>query len=533
MHRLQFDIFEFSRQLLYCLAVATGALWSVSVLQFKWLPDVVVVRDTRWVLMAAIAVWVLKLAMEVIFWTLLIALRYRRSTVQKEEDILDRHIDDLEIMETNDTRPGSSPSLMKPGEPRVPRQTILIAHAQKNWSRPFTRSARASSFPRHSPTPPERPPRSPPRSYPHNLEPSPFAHSSASLPGTTSPFLSLINRPKSRAQGSPAPMASPLSIAEREASKMAGFDEWDTSGLPVQDRIAYSIAAAEATSPDPGAPPHARRSSVAATTRSHRSSSMPTPPRTPPPPRPRTNSMGSNRGGVPAAAQRQTPTIHSPTPTSPPLASTPTVSLRPFPISIPSQIKGMGINIPLCESPDREHSVRLAASPLQKAHSLREVETHSRNNSSSTHGSGTPSRKSSMENNAPTEESDETTTAWQARWAATLERKVTPPIPGFEISPVESMRRMRIEREAQRSRRQRHAKTTNQAHPSPNPNLLSGAGWVAEATSTNGSEAGGESGMRSRRSYVAPTTPNTAEFPRNVIAEMIDEIQDGLINRRS
>ncbi|KAF3186070.1 hypothetical protein TWF788_003539 [Orbilia oligospora] len=517
----------------FVIAVATGGLWSVSVLQFKWLPDMVVVRDTRWILMAAIAVWVLKLALEVIFWTLLIALRYRRSTLQKEDAILERHIDNLEIMETNDDRPESSRSITKPGEPRVPRQTVLIAHAQKNWSRPFTRSARVSTFSRNSPIPPERPPRSPPRSYPHNLEPSPFAHSSTSLPGNTSPFLNLINRPKSRAPASPAPIASPLSIAEREASKMTGFDEWDTSELPMQDRIAYSIAAAEATSPDPGAPPHARGSPTGITTRSHRSSSMPTPPRTPPQPRPRTNSMGSN-SGAPAAAQRQSQTILAPTPTLAPLTSTPTVSLRPFPISIPSQIKGMGINIPLCDSPDREHhSVRLATSPLQKAHSLREVESHSRDNSSSTHSSSSDSRKNSMDNNPPSEESEERTTAWQARWAATLERKVTPPMPGFEISPVESMRRMRVEREAQRSRQQQHAQTTNRAQPAPNSNLLGATSWIAEASSTNSSEAGTESGMRSRRSYVAPTTPNTGEFPRNVIAEMIDEIQDGLINRRS
>ncbi|KAK6330734.1 hypothetical protein TWF718_002935 [Orbilia javanica] len=466
--------------------------------------------------MAAIAIWVLKLALEVIFWTLLIALRYRRSTVQKEEDILDRRIDDLETAETNDDRPESARSITKPGEPRAPRQTVLIAHAQKNWSRPFTRSARAASFNRHSPAPPERPPRSP-LPYPHNLEPSPFAHSTTSLPGNTSPFLSLINRPKSRAPASPAPMASPLSIAEREASKMAGFDEWDTSELPMQDRIAYSIAAAEATSPDPGAPPHARarRSQNGITTRSHRSSSMPTPPRTPPQPRPRTNSMGSN-SGAPAAAQRQSQSIISPTPTSPPLASTPTTSLRPFPISIPSQIKGMGINIPLCDSPEREHSVRLAASPLQKAHSLREVETHNRDDSSSTHSLGNQSRKSSMENNASNGEPEETTTAWQARWAAALERKVTPPMPGFEISPVESMRRMRVQREAQRSRQQQHAQTTNKAQPAPSPSLLSSTGWVAGGSSTNNSETGTESGMRSRRSYVAPATPNTGEFPRNL-----------------
>ncbi|RVD90291.1 uncharacterized protein DFL_001266 [Arthrobotrys flagrans] len=482
--------------------------------------------------MAAIAVWVLKLALEVIFWTLLIALRYRRSTLQKEEDILDRHIDDLEITETNDDRPASSRSITKPGEPRVPRQTVLVAHAQKNWSRPFIRSNRAVTFPRHSPTPPERPPRSPPpRSYPHNLEPSPFAHSSTSLPGNTSPFLNLINRPKSRAPASPVPIASPLSIAEREASKMAGFDEWDISELPMQDRIAYSIAAAEATSPDPGAPPHARGSPTGITTRSHRSSSMPTPPRTPPQPRSRTNSMGSN-SGAPAAAQRQNQSIISPTPTSP-LASTPKVSLRLFPISVPSQIKGMGINIPLCDSPDREHhSVRLAASPLQKAHSLREVGTHNRDNSPSTHGSGSQSRKNSMDNNVSNEES-ERATAWQARWAATLERKVTPPMPGFEISPAESMRRMREEREAQRSRQQQHAQTTNQAQPAPNSSLLGATSWIAEASSTDSSEIGAESGMRSRRSYAAPTTPNTREFPRNVIVEMIDEIQDGLINRRS
>ncbi|KAK6522282.1 hypothetical protein TWF281_002846 [Arthrobotrys megalospora] len=517
----------------FVIAVATGGLWSVSVLQFRWLPDTVLVRDTRWILTAAIAAWVLKLALEVIFWTLLIALRYRRSTLQKEEDILERHIDDLEATETNDTRPASSRSMAKPGEPRAPRQTVLVAHAQKNWSRPFTRSARAVTFPRHSPIPPERPPRSPPRLYPNNLEPSPFSHSSTSLPGNTSPFLNLLNRPKSRPPVSPIPVASPLSIAEREASKMTGFDEWDTSELPMQDRIAYSIAAAEATSPDPGAPPHTRGSPNGTTTRTHRSSSMPTPPRTPVQQRPRTNSMGSN-SGAPAAAERQSQHIISPIPTSPPLSSTPTSSLRPFPISIPSQLKGMGINIPLCDSPDREHhSVRLAASPLQKAHSLRDVETHNRSDSSSAHSSGSQSRKNSVDNNATKDEVDDTTTSWQARWAATLERKVTPPMPGFEISPAESMRRMREEREAQQSRQQQHGQTTSQAQPAPNSNLLGGTSWIAEASSTDSSEVGGESGMRSRRSYVAPATPSAGEFPRNIIAEMIDEIQDGLINRRS
>ncbi|KAK6342098.1 hypothetical protein TWF730_001577 [Orbilia blumenaviensis] len=511
----------------FVIAVSTGGLWSVSVLQFKWLPDTVVVRDTRWILTAAIAVWVLKLALEVIFWTLLIALRYRRSTLQKEEDILDRHIDDLEATETNDT---SARSVAKPGDVQAPRQTVLIAHAQKNWSRPFTRSARAASFARNSPIPPERPPRSPPRLYLSNLEPSPFAHSSTSLPLPTSPFLNLINRPKSRPPISPIPVAaSPLSIAEREASKMNAFDEWDTSELPMQDRIAYSIAAAEATSPDPGAPPHARNSPNGATTRSRRSSSMPTPPRTPPHPRPRTSSMGSNNGG-PSTAHSQSH-IASPTPRSPPLSSSPTIGLRPFPISISPQIKGIGINIPLCDSPDREHSVRLAPSPLQKAHSLREVETHNRNDSASSSGSG--SRKSSMDNNAPDEGPEERTTAWQTRWAATLERKVTPPMPGFEISPVESMRRMRREREAQRSRQQQHAQTTNHAQPAPNSSLLGSTSWIAEASSSDSSELGAESAIRSRRSYVAPATPNTGEFPRNIISEMIDEIQDGLINRRS
>ena len=137
-----------------------------------------------------------------------------------------------------------------------------------------------------------------------------------------------------------------------------------------------------------------------------------------------------------------------------------------------------------------------------------------------------------MENNVSNDESEETTTAWQTRWAATLERKVTPPMPGFEISPVESMRRMRVEREAQQSRQQQHAQTTNQAQPAPTSNLLGATSWIAEASSTDGSEFGAESGMRSRRSYAMPATPNTGEFPRNVIAEMIDEIQDGLINRR-
>ncbi|KAK6542494.1 hypothetical protein TWF694_006446 [Orbilia ellipsospora] len=583
------------------VAGVTGGLWSVSVIKFGWLPGTVVVRDTRWIVTAAITTWVLKLTLEVVFWTLVVATRCRRLPPRKplEQD----NVDDLPTSESRSVRPISSHSVVKQetSRPPVRRSLLLLQNLHKNWSRPFRSSkhpAASLSFRDASATPPPirpiRPPRSPPRPFEYALEPSPFTHSTSSLHGATSPFLNLINRPKS-ARGAPlSPLAAtfPMAVREQEASALAVFDDWDTSQLPLRDRIAYSLAAAQALMPNPGEPPHARipprttslnpsiqgsvhnsvyrsthnsmqnsihnsvhnsihsgnsvhsgnhvnqspntsnnvnsntngsvqsnlpsnttsnvnstntsRTNLSVTVnRPQRSSSMPTPPRTPPAKVQRAVSTGSNQ------SRRQSIEFIPPVPTSP--SSTPQKTIRPLHSS--SNLKHLGVNIPLCDSPDREGSVRLGSSPLQASTTLRDVENVNRESTLTAHSKfsdTSPSRASSR--------SSDDVTSWQTRWASTLERKVTPPIPGFELSPRESMRRMREEREKQSSR-QRQRK---------HQHYLSGTSWIAEDNDEN--DMGIEnSGVRSRRSYAAPATPNTGEFPRSLVRSMIEDPQDEVI----
>ncbi|KAF3923705.1 hypothetical protein ABW20_dc0103351 [Dactylellina cionopaga] len=423
--------------------------------------------------------------------------------------MLERGGSDLDITDPNDMRPTTSNSLAKPENlPQTRRSMLVLQNINKNWSRPFTKPQRVSPIAMPPPNfGPQRPPRSPPRVS--SLEPSPFSQSSTNLAVTTSPFLNLLNRPRSKTvPTSPSAPIFPLHITDQEVSNLAAFDDWDTSSLSIQDRILYSIAAAEATTADPGAPPHARASPTSSTgtvTRTHRSSSMPTPPRTPPQQqRLRTSSVGSS-----SRNHRQSLRIVAPVPTSP-TATPPAIAMKKSFTNSSTHLRHMGINIPLCDSPDREHSVRLASSPLQPPSMLRDVESHD---------TSVPS--SNYSDTSDTSIGKYDAAAWQARWAATLERKVTPPMPGFEVSPQESMRRMREERELQQSRQK-------QQHPQPH--LLSSTSWIAEESSE--SDTSLDYGMRARRSYAAPATPNTNEFPRNVITDMIDAMQDGVVTRQ-
>ncbi|EPS42570.1 hypothetical protein H072_3456 [Dactylellina haptotyla CBS 200.50] len=515
-------------------AIATAGLWGVSIIQFRWMPRTLVGGDSRWFLTIAIALWVMKLTLDVIFWTLLVALRCRRVPPRRQLTL-----DEPPSLESIGIRPASSYSA-KPveGRPQVRRSLLLLQNIHKNWSRPFRSSKHAHSLSFRDmsttppPMPPARPPRSPPRPYEYQLglEPSPFTQSTTSLHGATSPFLNLINRPKSRG-GQPTPPTTtpsmplspvaatfPMAIREQEASNLAVFDEWDTSQLSLRDRIAYSLAAAQAAIPNPGEPPHARIPPVlkrgagnenvnstgnGTVTRPQRSSSMPTPPRTPPTQIQvqRAVSTGSNQSRCPSAEE-----VIPPIPTSP--KSTGRSTPRPIPTPSPSNLKNLGVNIPLCDSPDRENSVRLGSSPLQVSTNLRAMENRESTLTVHSKFSDTsPSRASSR--------SSDDAPSWHHRWAATLERKVTPPIPGFELSPRESMRRMREEREKQTKRQRKKQRR-----------MLSGTSWIREEHSESDISVENSNGVRSRRSYVAPTTPNTGEFPRSVV-QSLNEDSDG------
>lgn len=417
----------------FLIAIATGGLWSISVIEFQWLPTPIIVKDTRWMLTASIAIWILTLVSTVVFWTLVITLRYRTNRPRKM-DFMDRGVDE------NDpafpvTRPLSTHSApeIKCSPVRTlslhegsQKEEILVLPAPQP-----PKSSRMFLFPRASPTPPEQPtrpaPQAPPR--PGRLEPSPTFTQTKFNGTTTSPFLNLLNLPKSKT-GPPSPPKTvyAVPITEQEVSNQAAFDEWDTSSVSIQQRIMYSIAAAEA-SPNPGAPPHTRPSSAASAastiTRTHRSSSMPTPPRTPTQPqRFRTGSLGSRSNNN----SQQSLRVISPIPTSPSPTGSPNTLTNNL-IKASTQLRHMGI--PLCDSPERERGARVT-SPLQLSTSVQDVESSDdlrTNSGSSCHSPRSP----------------EEDAAWQAQWAATLERKVTPPMPGFEVGPRESMRRMKEE----------------------------------------------------------------------------------------
>ncbi|KAF3930084.1 hypothetical protein ABW19_dt0205256 [Dactylella cylindrospora] len=505
----------------FLVSLATGGLWGVSVIQFRWLPSMVVARDTRWMLTATIAYWVLTLVIQVVFWTLIIALRNRTSRPRKGE-ILERDMDGPETSEISGVHPVSTNSMHEVKDtPDTPTSLPdLHLEAGRPRPRPPTRPARAAIFPRGSPTT-AHPPQSPRQ---NQLEPSPFSQS-ASSPPHTSPFLNLLNRPKPK--GAPVSLQGagfPLPITEQEASNLAAFDEWDTSSLSMQDRILYSIAAAEA-SPDPGAPPHARYSppganenndngSVLSGPRTHRSSSMPTPPRTPPQ-RFRTGSLGSRSGN----SSQQSFHIVSPIPTSP----TPGLSgpnMKAFGGST-TQLRTLGI--PLCDSPERERSARIT-SPLQVSTTLRDFESQAqdsdneRTGSSNSENSTSSNSKSNYSGHSRSPEDD---AAWQAQWAATLERKVTPPMPGFEVGPRESMRRMREEREERELRKQQMLQMQERQEQ-----------LQKQFPMTETAEENLENGEGSRSTSVTPTAVTAAEAANSRtlegINEMIDELREDL-----
>ncbi|EWC47806.1 hypothetical protein DRE_03006 [Drechslerella stenobrocha 248] len=530
----------------------------------------VVVRDTKWILTAAIAAWLLALALEVVFWTLLIVLRCRRP--QRKANFLD-HNDDL--TERSDKNPSSFDSSTKPDiSPRMTTQGSLVVlqafDSVRNWSRPLP-NAPIRSLPRPRPVPkplpkplskplpkpmksalsptsitsnnsnsnnrnshtPQKLPRLPLpyRLHTYSPESPPFPSASAQ-PAQPATFLNLLNRPRIKAvPPPPLALSLPLALREQEASNLAAFDDWDTSSVSMQDRIVYSIAAAEATAAKPGEPPHARRMSQSSSTshsgsdrnstRMHRSASMPTPPRTPPAHRSRTGSVGSSN-----TTQRSL-RIVSPMPTSP--ASPNNLNLsQPIP-STAGRLRTMGIKIPFCDSPDREHAVLISGHPSSTPTTLPDVESPGRGGSSL----GEPVLVvPSPAGKADAYDDDEA--AWQRQWAATLERKVTPPMPGFEVGPLESMRRMREERERQQQQQQDQGQgqvQTQDLDQDPEQLLLGDTSWIAEESGSEGDAASIILEYANNRfSYSAPGTPTASEAPsRSRISEIIDEIQEGLV----
>ncbi|KAF3907325.1 hypothetical protein ABW21_db0208826 [Orbilia brochopaga] len=255
---------------------------------------------------------------------------------------------------------------------------------------------------------------------------------------------------------------------------------------------------------------------------------MPTPPRTPPELRARTGSVGSGN------ASAQSLHVVSPMPQSP--TSPKNINLgKPYP-NATSRLRNIGINIPFCDSPDREHAVLISSNPSSTPTTIRALDTSSRNNTPSE-----PSSATQVPRSSPESEEFEDSATWQARWAATLERKVTPPMPGFEVGPLESMRRMREERERQQQEQQQkvpeqqqqqpqvHARTSDTlVHQDQQGLLISNTSWIAEESDNESIilDYANDHG----HSYSGPATPTASEAPsRSRISEIIDEIAEGLV----
>lgn len=385
-----FALWKFSRVTAFFVGVVpslitilcTAGLFCVGVIKYEWLPHIIVGRDTRWLLTTVVGLWGVMVVMETVFWTLVIVFVSKHLAIDEKQDKGKR---------------GRSQSMESMDSVAAPSSTEGKATIDGPKSPIMKRSVKDVHIP--SPRLRTEPPPRINTNIP--LAPSPMPAVTA-VP--SSPFLAKLSKVGNKA--SPHTPNFPIPLTDQETAAAALFDEWDTSSIPVHDQVLYSLAAAESLQ-KPGQPSH---EPVRPSGQSIRSLTSPG------------GSSSYHKSDGSAATSSSNISPGRPSTSDGRIGGS---SPQRAPIGVAVSTPAM-MGFPLCDSTERESTLQSGTTFLRPSHSAHQLSVDS-----------SISNISSIIN-TPADD-----IVWQTKWAEQLKRKVTPPLPGFELSPHESMRQMR------------------------------------------------------------------------------------------
>jgi len=429
--------------------LCTAGLFCVGVIKYEWLPHIIVGRDTRWLLTTVVGLWGVMVVMETIFWTLVIVFVSRALAINPKQNHYGKRgrSQSMDSMSSGVARSSAEGKAHVDG-PKSPimKRTLKDVHIPS---------------PRLRTEPPPRINTNIP------IIPTP-------LPAVTavpaSPFLAKLGKVGNR--NSPQAPNFPIPLTDQETAAAALFDEWDTSSIPVHDQVLYSLAAAESI-PKPGQVQH---ESIKPSGQSIRSLTSPG------------GSSSYHRSDGSAATSSSNISPGRPSTSDGRIGGSPTQRAT-VGVAISTTPAMMGF--PLCESTERESALQSGPTFLRPSHSAHQLSVDS-----------SISNISSIIN-TPADD-----TIWQTKWAEQLKRKVTPPLPGFDLSPRESMRQMR-EQKLMDQERENAARMEATPSPTSQPVYYQA---IQRPPSRHLQQVSESSQLQpSRESIVPPMRPSTAK----------------------